>query len=229
MTGARGGRLVPLALLLACVAPAAARAHDAPAVEDEFLKGAFTPSFVPPAPGTYELPVLGTVAPFVLRDSEGRLVSTAALTRGKAAIVSFVYTACSERLGCPLASAALRRVQHALRAEALDTRAILLTISFDAARDTPAQLTRYARAYDADPRLWHFLAAPSPRVLDALLHAFGQDRSPEYDERGRFTGRYRHVLKVFLVDAGGRLRNVYSAGFLVPALLVNDLKTVLRD
>ncbi len=48
-----------------------------------------------------------------------------------------------------------------------------------------------------------------------------------YDGRGRFTGRYRHVLKVFLVDRDGQIRNVYSAGFLVPEVVVNDIKTVL--
>jgi hypothetical protein len=32
---------------------------------------------------------------------------------------------------------------------------------------------------------------------------------------------------VFLVDRAGYVRNVYSAGFLVPALVVNDIRTVL--
>ena len=55
----------------------------------------------------------------------------------------------------------------------------------------------------------------------------GQDRTPVLDERGRFTGLYRHVLKVFLVDAAGDVRNVYSAGFLVPEVIINDIKTLL--
>jgi len=38
---------------------------------------------------------------------------------------------------------------------------------------------------------------------------------------------YSHVLKVFLVDRAGDIRNIYSAGFLVPDLVVNDIKTVL--
>lgn len=228
MSGGRGGRLLPLALLCVCAAVGPVAAHDAPVVEDEFLKGAFAPSFVPPAPGTYELPVLGTVPALALRDADGRTISTASLMRGKVGIVSFVYTACADRLGCPLASAALRRVQERVRAEGLEGHVMLLTISFDVARDTPAQLARYARAHDADPAMWRFLAAPSPRVLDAMLRAYGQDRTPEYDAHGRFTGRYRHVLKVFLVDTAGRLRNVYSTGFLVPELIVNDVRTVLR-
>lgn len=220
-------RLARLVLLAALVGGAPAAAHEPTRVEDEFIKGAFTPSFVPPPPGSYELPVMGKVGSFVLRDADGRRVETATLTRGKAAVVSFIYTACSDRLGCPLASSALRELQRRVRAENLGGQTILLTISFDATRDTPARLATYARALDADPTLWHFLTAASPSGLDAVLRSYGQDRTPVHDERGRFTGKYRHVLKVFLVDPAARIRNVYSAGFLVPEVLINDIKTVL--
>jgi cytochrome oxidase Cu insertion factor (SCO1/SenC/PrrC family) len=223
------GRRPALVLLLAVVIVGAppVRAHDAPRLDDEFIKGVFSPSFVPPPPGSYELPVVAKVGSFVLRDTTGRRVSTSAVMSGKVAVVSFIYTACADRLGCPLASTALRELQTRLRDEGLGGEAVLLTISFDAARDTPAQLAKYASAFGADPALWRFMTAPDARVLDDLLRSYGQDRAPVYDERGRFTGRYRHVLKVFLVDRGGRIRNVYSTGFLVPQVVVNDIKTVL--
>jgi cytochrome oxidase Cu insertion factor (SCO1/SenC/PrrC family) len=222
-------RQAALALLLAVaiVGVPPARAHDAPRVDDEYIKGVFSPSFVPPPPGSYELPVVAKVGSFVLRDATGRRVSTSAVMAGKVAVVSFIYTACADRLGCPLASAALRELQTRLRDEGLGGEAVLLTISFDAERDTPAQLAKYASAFGADPALWRFMAAPDGRVLDGVLRSYGQDRAPVYDERGRFTGRYRHVLKVFLVDRGGRIRNVYSTGFLVPQVMLNDIKTVL--
>jgi cytochrome c peroxidase len=232
MTRAWRGRLAPLAVLLACAGaggPPPARAHDAPPVEDEFIKGAFTPSFVPPPPGSYELPALARVGSFVLRDADGRRVSTDSVMAGKVAVVSFIYTACSDRLGCPLASTALRELQTRLRDAELERKAVLVTISFDTERDTPAQLAKYARAFDADPALWRFMVAPSERVLADVLRSYGQDRTPVYDAGGRFTGRYRHVLKVFLVDRDRRIRNVYSTGFLVPQVVVNDIKTVLAE
>ncbi len=34
------------------------------------------------------------------------------------------------------------------------------------------------------------------------------------------------MLKVFLLDRGGFIRNVYSAGFLVPELVLNDIRTL---
>ena len=222
-------RYAALALLIAVAVSGAppVRAHDAPPVDDEFIKGVFSPSFVPPPPGSYELPVVAKVGSFVLRDASGRSVSTSAVMSGKVAVVSFIYTACTDRLGCPLASAALRELQTRLREEGLGGDAVLLTISFDAARDTPAQLAKYASAFGADPALWRFMAAPDGRVLDGVLRSYGQDRARVYDERGQFTGRYRHVLKVFLVDRDGRIRNVYSTGFLVPQVVLNDIKTVL--
>jgi len=225
--------LLALGLVIVCageaLAPPPARAHKALDLQDEFIKGIFTPAFVPPAAGTYELPVIGKVSPFVLWDSSGRQVSTQAVMGGKVAVVSFIYTACPDRLGCPLASVALRELQSKLRQGGLQRDAVLVSISFDPGRDTPAQLAKYARVYDADPAMWTFLTAPSERVLERVLESYGQDRAPVHDDRGRFTGRYRHVLKVFLVDGDGRIRNIYSTGFLVPDVVVNDIKTVLLE
>lgn len=226
-------RRLGLAVLIACAGgvppPPAVEAHEARQLEDEFLKGAFSPAFEPPAAGTYELTVIKRVPGFLLWDSTGRRVSTQTVMARKVAVVSFIYTACPEPLGCPLASLALRDLQSRLRAEVLGREAVLLSISFDPGRDTPAQLTKYARIYDADPTIWRFMTAQSERALGRVLESYGQDRAPTYDERGRFTGRYRHVLKVFLVDRDGQIRNVYSAGFLVPELVVNDIKTVLGE
>jgi len=219
-----------LALLVGlAVAPAAAAAHEALSLEDEFVKGVFSPNFVSPAAGSYELPAVKRVAGFVLRDSTGRAVNTHQITAGKVAVVSFIYTACPERLGCPLASLALQDLQGRLKDEGLHRDVALLSISFDPGRDSPAQLAKYARVYGADPAFWWFMTAPSTRVLEGVLESYGQDRAPVYDPRGRFTGRYSHVLKVFLLDRDGYIRNIYSAGFLVPDLVVNDIKTVLTD
>jgi cytochrome oxidase Cu insertion factor (SCO1/SenC/PrrC family) len=224
-------RLGPAALAAllgaGALGPAAADAHSpGPARPDEFIQGAFAPAFVPPPPGTYELPPIKRVGAFTLRDAEGRTVDTRSLMAGKIAVVSFIYTACPDRLGCPLASQTLRDLQARLRETGLARRTALVSISFDPERDHPAQLAKYAQVYDADPTLWRFLTAPSGRVLDAVLESYGQDRTPERDERGRPTGRIRHVLKVFLVDREGFIRNVYSAGFLVPELVLNDIRTL---
>src|SRR3989337_1214521 len=212
-----------LALLVGlAAAPGAAAAHEALSLEDEFVKGVFSPKFVPPLTASYARAAVKRVAGFVLRESTGRAVNTREITAGKVAVVSFIYTACPERLGCPLASVALQDLQGRLKDEGLHRDVVRLSISFDPGRDNPARLAKYARVYRADPLCWRFLTAPA-----SVAGGEGQDRAPVYDARGRFTGRYSHVLKVFLVDREGDIRNIYSAGFLVPDLVVNDIKTVL--
>jgi cytochrome oxidase Cu insertion factor (SCO1/SenC/PrrC family) len=216
-----------MAASLFAPASSAANAHGSVGFEETYIQGIFSPRFTPPAAGTYDLPVIKRVSPFILIDAAGRRVSTRSLMRGKVAVVSFIYTACTDRLGCPLAGMALRELQAKLLQEGLQDQTVLLSISLDAERDTPAQLTKYARAFGAEPSFWHLLTAPSERVLRATLKSFGQDRAKVFDERGRFTGRYRHVLKVFLVDQAGDVRNIYSTGSLVPQVMANDIKTVL--
>ncbi|MCI0548315.1 MAG: SCO family protein, partial [Candidatus Rokubacteria bacterium] len=142
---------VGLALAAAPAGPAGA--HSVPGLDDVFVQGLFTPTFTPPPPGTYELPVIRSVGGFTLLDTEGRRVNTRALTRGKVAVVSFIYTGCADGLGCPLASAALRELQRRVQAEALERAAVLLSVSFDPAHDRPAALAKYARLFEADPAL----------------------------------------------------------------------------
>jgi cytochrome oxidase Cu insertion factor (SCO1/SenC/PrrC family) len=223
--------VIGLAIAFSLFTPAfsVANAHENPESEETYIQGVFSPKFTPPDAGTYDLPVIRRVSPVVLIDTAGRRVNTASLMYGKVAVVSFIYTACTDRLGCPLAGMALRELQAKLLQEGLHDQAVLLSISLDVERDTPAQLAKYARVFEAEPPLWYLLTAPSEQVLGATLKSFGQDRAKVYNERGRFTGRYRHVLKVFLVDQAGNVRNIYSTGSLVPQVMVNDIKTVLAD
>jgi len=99
--------------------PPPVRAHEAVSVEEEFVKGVFSPAFTPPAAGSYELPAVKRVPGVILKDLTGRSASTRQVTAGKVAVVSFIYTACPERLGCPLASLALQDLQAKLKEEGL--------------------------------------------------------------------------------------------------------------
>src|SRR5262249_16430141 len=111
----RRAEIVAALLLGLTLLPPGARGHEALSLEEEFVKGVFSPSFTPPPAGTYELPPLKRVSGFVLRDDTGHRVSTQRLTAGKVSVVSFIYTACPERLGCPLASLALQSLQTRAR------------------------------------------------------------------------------------------------------------------
>ena len=65
--------------------------------------------------------------------------------------------------------------------------------------------------------------------LDPLLLDFDQPVAKLRFEDGTWTGLYRHVLKVFLLDGQNRVRNVYSTGFLNPPLVLNDVRTLLAE
>src|SRR5207302_6164150 len=76
---------------------------------------------------------------------------------------------------------------------------------------------------------WRFVTARGEAELRPLLDDFGQPVAKLRFADGRWSGLFRHVLKVFLLDRENRVRNVYSVGFLGPELVLNDVRTLLRE
>jgi cytochrome c peroxidase len=190
---------------------------------------ALQPSFIPPAPGTYSLPAIDTVGDHQLLDSSGKSVSLLGLATEKVAVVSFMYTSCADVGGCPLAAAVLQQVDRLLseRPE-LAKRVTLLSVSFDPERDTPARMAEAREALS--PRTnWHFLTSATPADLQPVLADFNQPVAKLWQEDGNWSGLFRHVLKVFLLDADHQVRNIYSAGLFNAQLVLNDIETVLLE
>ena len=178
--------------------------------------------FVPPAPGTYELPPLGHVAPHTLLGSNGAAAELLDLHPGEAALVAFVYLHCPD--ACPASNAVLQRVDRDAAARSdLAGRVRIVTVSLDPARDPPAAMAKLRGAL-APRGAWSFLTAGDAAALAPVLADFGQDVVRNGD--GSVA---THVLRVFLVDGASRIRNVYSTGFLDARILVNDLVTVLSE
>lgn len=212
-----------LAALPLWLAPLPARAHEGPHAAQADA-GAPALAYELPAAGSYELPPILRVADPELLRSDGERAKVLGLGPGEVAFVSFVYLGCPE--GCPLALATLVRLDRALAARPeLVRRVRLVTVSFDPARDRPADLARLRTGFG--PRSeWSFFTAAGEAELAPVLADFGQDV-------GRPAGgdaepaRLGHVLKVFLVDSHGDVRNVYSTGFLDHRLLLRDAETLL--
>ena len=55
--------------------PPPVRAHEAVSVEEEFVKGVFSPAFTPPAAGSYELPAVKRVPGVILKDLTRRVLA----------------------------------------------------------------------------------------------------------------------------------------------------------
>ena len=180
------------------------------------------PRFDPPASGSYELPPIARVGEHALLDETGAEARLLAWKSGEASLVSFVYLSCPD--ACPTATATFSALDAMLAERpGLARRVQLVTVSFDPARDTPERMAALRRALAPRGR-WRFATAASPAALGPVLEDFGQDATELADLAPE---RIAHVLKVFLVDGQGRVRNVYSTGFLDVRLLIADLETVL--
>ena len=159
------------------------------------------------------------LAPAVdLVDAEARPFSLDSL-RGKAVLVSFVYTTCNGT--CPMTTARLDRARRALQDKGLWGRSVaFVSITLDPARDTPEALARYGRAYRADPKSWHFLTGPPDRVARVIA---------DWDMWVRFdtSGVLDHPSRVFLIDPSGHRREIYNLETLTPGAVVQDVRTVL--
>jgi cytochrome oxidase Cu insertion factor (SCO1/SenC/PrrC family) len=102
----------------------------------------------------------------------------------------------------------------------------LVTVSFDPVHDTPKAMAEL-RGRMAPRTGWRFLTAASEEELRPVLEDFGQDAVPLQTRAGSDAALFQHVAKVFLVDADGGVRNIYSAGFLDHRLLLRDVETLL--
>jgi cytochrome oxidase Cu insertion factor (SCO1/SenC/PrrC family) len=188
-----------------------------------------TPLFDAPIAGSYQLPAIARVREWSLLDASGAHAPLLDLAPGHAALVAFVYRSCSDAAGCPATLATLQTVDAALAARAdLAARVQLVTVSFDPAHDTPERMAEL-RGLIAPRSDWRFFTAASEQELAPVLADFGQDATRLFDSSGEPLASIRHVVKVFLVDARGDVRNIYSTGLLSLPLLLADLETVVSE
>jgi len=53
--------------------------------------------------------------------------------------------------------------------------------------------------------------------------------SVELNRSGRPTRALHHMLKVFLIDGRGKVREIYSLAYLQPQVLLNDMRTLYLE
>lgn len=201
--------------------------HDA--VTYTFAIGAFDPAYTPPPPGSYRLPPIDTVSDHPVVDSDGKETTLSKVIGDRLAVVSFIYATCAEATGCPMSTAVLHRLDAQLAGDPASAKDVaLVTVSFDPVRDTPQRLAEMQK-HRVEGSTWQFVTARDEAALAPLLDDFGQSVSKLNYADGTWTGVYRHVLKVFLLDREKRVRNVYSVGFLNPQLVRGDLETLQME
>jgi protein SCO1/2 len=185
----------------------------------------------PPVPGSYALPVIKVAPDGAIIDSDSKSLSLSELTHGRITVLSFIYTRCAAPKACPYAAGVLSQLR-ALTAnnEALARNMRLVSMSFDPDYDTPQRLAAYAEGIRDEKSgcEWRFATAKSRAELDAILNDYGQavdKRSNPNDPQGPLY----HILRVFLIDRQGCIRNIYSSATLDPRLVLADVKTLLLE
>lgn len=192
-----------------------------------------------PTPGTYELPAIHSAAGGPVLTTAGKAADLDDFLGDKIVILNFMYTSCDDINGCPLSIFVLHTLQDRLANEpAIADKLRFISLSFDTVKDTPEVLRQYQQSHGGDAHHghgghnragaeWIFLAAKSRQDLLPMLKSYSQFVLPEVDEKGENTGKFSHLLRVFLIDEQREVRNIYSPSFLHADILLADIRSVL--
>lgn len=187
--------------------------------------------FTPPRAGTYTLQKIQTVIDATLLDPGGRPQQLSSVTTSKVTLLTFFYTYCVDPLGCPFAAGVLADLRSRLLVDGkLAERVRFVSVSLDPTVDTPAAIGRYRDFVAGDQALeWRFLTSPSVSRLLPVLDDFGQDVSVERAADGSATRTLHHMLKMFLIDEQGVVREIYTLAYLQPEVMFNDIRTLVLE
>lgn len=189
-----------------------------------------------PNPGTYTLHKIFTVPEYNVLDTKGQLQPISKYTKGKVTLLTFFYQRCSDVDGCPYAMGLFHNVKSKLeRNESVVDSVRFVHISFDPDRDTPmmmAGLEKRNASSNAHKKSieWDFLTTESVDKLMPLIDGFGQNVDINMNPvTGNKSLNYSHVLKVFLIDEEGFVREIYSTSYLSAEMLLNDIETLALE
>jgi protein SCO1/2 len=122
--------------------------------------------------------------------------------KGKALVLTFIYSRCVIPEFCPLINRRLESVQKAFSVRDAPANWTLVSVSMDPEFDTPERLTTYSAAYRPDPARWLF-ATGKPRDIETLGSAFGLFVQRQGQE-------LNHNMRTVVVNPDGRIRSVFT-------------------
>ena len=137
---------------------------------------------------------VGQSAPdFTLTDQARARVSLSQF-RGKVVALNFIYTSCVLPQFCYRLANHFSVVQRRFQTR-MGRDLVLLTVTFDPARDTPERLAEYARQWNAERSVWHFLTGSVEEVRQ-VCRLFGVDAFPD-------EGLISHSTRTVIIDRRG--------------------------
>ncbi len=142
-----------------------------------------------------------TVPDFTLTNQDGKPTSLKSF-RGKAVLLTFLYTTCPYPDKCPMIANKLS--QLGVLAEGLGKakgRFAILAVSIDPKKDTPQVLKAYAARMKGDPSTYTFLTG-KPADINKVASGFGV---LYWDDT---KGVIDHNLRTALIDPAGKVYSI---------------------
>lgn len=175
---------------------------------------------------SYHVPAPGDVVPdFKLRNQDGRPIRLGQF-KGKALLVTFIYTRCPRPDFCPRVTWNFSQVNRELAATpAIYGKTHLLCVSFDPEHDTPDRLRAYGATYigsDAKDAFTHWdFAVPDAPVLKQMAQFFDVGMSDASD------GSITHTLSTTLIGPDGKVVKFYPGNEWTVEQVAADVKEVV--
>lgn len=145
--------------------------------------------------------------------------------RGKAVLLTFIYTRCPMPDFCPLVTRNFAEIEKALAKEpAKYSKTHLLSISFDPKNDTPQALRKYGEKFAPENGKhtfdhWEFAVAPEAKV-EEIAKFFGLLYK---DDKGLLL----HNLSTAIISSDGKIYKWYTGNEWKAAELLKDLSSSL--
>lgn len=162
------------------------------------------------------------LAPGFAVQTQGNKTLNSEHLRGHITLYHFAYSRCGA--ACQDAFNVLNAVQAQLQATDVGVPVRLVTLSLDAAHDTPGVLTTWGAQHAADPAQWLFATANTPedarRVVGQGFGVFFRETAP---------GQFEFSQRMYLVDGTGLTRAEYTSFVPTPDRLMRDIRLVAEE
>lgn len=179
----------------------------------------------PAAEGSTREPKEGAEVPdFALVNQDGKRLSLKQ-QRGRALLVTFIYTRCPFADQCPLMSGNFAEVNRELEKDAaLRPKTHLLSVTLDPEYDRPEVLRSYGAGHTqkyGDEKFDHWeFATGDPAEIRRLAEYFGVMYTNENNQ-------IVHSLRTAVITPDGKVYKVYRGNDWKPADALNDLRLAL--
>jgi len=178
---------------------------------------ALPPSMLPP----HQLMIGETVPDVPLINQDGTAIHLRDY-RGKAVLITFIYTRCPMPTACPLITSHFAKVNDLLeKAPAAYAASQLISVSLDPTYDKPPILRQYGLAYLDDNAAafahWEF-AVTTPADLKRLAQAFGLQYTEEDNQ-------ITHTMQTTLLDKDNRVAQQWPGSGWNPADIASAVES----